>query len=269
MAPQSPQITSWKELALLHEELDPETGEFQHTIFAIVDDDTVYLGQLNIPKLELSFQQLTAALNPIPDQDIFPSFPLSDFEITQAPEVVPANCYIKRPALAHYDVFKEYNVLHLLPQGFIEEIHAMEFLTQHPHPHIIRYHGCRVRRGRITGIVLDRHSNDMRDYLKHDIGTLDKKVFMEALELAIHHLHSLGWAHNDLNPGNVLVNQAGMPILIDFGSSHPIGAKLSTSRGTKGWMDEDMKDYTTSEKRHDISALLKIRAWLDKPTFQD
>jgi hypothetical protein len=71
------------------------------------------------------------------------------------------------------------------------------------------------------------------------------------------------------NPGNILVNEAGMPVLIDFGSSHLIGKKLTTSRGTKGWIDEDIKDYTTSKKRHDISALCKIRAWLDEPTIKD
>lgn len=59
-----------------------------------------------------------------------------------------------------------------------------------------------------------------------------------------------------------------MPILIDFGSSHEIGKKLSTSRGTKGWIDEDMTKCTTSEKRHDIYALGRIRKWLNEPTFE-
>ncbi|PNY29104.1 MAP kinase kinase kinase win1 [Tolypocladium capitatum] len=81
-------------------------------------------------------------------------------------------------------------------------------------------------------------------------------------------LDSLGWAHNDLNPGNILVNEVGMPVLIGFGSSHEVGIRLTTSRGTKGCIDVDMKDYTTSEKRHDISALAKIRVRLNKPTFE-
>lgn len=92
---------------------------------------------------------------------------------------------------------------------------------------------------------------------------------MEALESAIDHLHSLGWAHNDLNPGNVLVDKSGMPVLIDFDSCHEIGQKLLTSRGTEGWRDVDINDYDTSEKSHDIFALGKLRAWLDKPTFRD
>lgn len=95
----APQVTSWEELALLDEEHDPETGEFRYTTFAVVDDDIIYIGQLKIPKLELSFQQLTEALDPIPDKDIFPPWPLPDLKITQAPEVLPANVYIKRPSL--------------------------------------------------------------------------------------------------------------------------------------------------------------------------
>ncbi|KAH6700696.1 kinase-like domain-containing protein [Leptodontidium sp. MPI-SDFR-AT-0119] len=264
-----PQVTNWEELALLSEEFDTETSEFRYTMFAVVDDDAVYFGQLNIPKLEISFQQLTSALSPIPDEDIFPEWPHSGVTLTQAPEVLPANIYIKRPSLALYDVFKEHNVLRLLPQGLMEEAQAMQVLSQHPHPNIIRYYGCQVRRGRITGLVLDRHPNDLTEYLKHEIGTIDREPFMEALESAIHHLHSLDWAHNDLNPRNILVNEAGMPVLIDFGSCHEIGKKLTTSRGTKGWIDEDMKDYTTSEKRHDTSALAKIRVWLDKPIFEN
>ncbi|KAF2452746.1 kinase-like domain-containing protein [Lineolata rhizophorae] len=265
----APQITSWEYLTMLSEEFDTKTGEFRYTMFAVVDDDVVYFGQLSMPQHEITFQQLTSTLGPIPDKDIFPEWPSSSVELTRAPEALPPKVYIKRPNLSMYDVFKEHNVLPLLSQGLLQEAQAMQVLSQHPHPNIITYHGCRVRQARISGLVLDRHPKNLIDYVKHGIGTVDKGPFMEAFESAINHLHSLGWAHNDLNPGTILVNEAGMPVLIDFGSSHEIGKKLTTSRGTKGWIDEDMKDYTTSERRHDISALDKIRSWLDKPTFED
>ena len=263
------EVTDRAELNFLSEEFDPESGEFQYTEFAVIHDDVAYFGQLNIPKLEISFQQLSSALNPIPDEEIFPAWPPADGKLTQAPETVPANIYVKRPSLALYSVFKEHNVLHLLSQGLMEEAQIMEVLSRHPHPNIICYYGCQVRRGRVTGLVLDRHPADLTNYLKNGMGTVDKEPFMEALESAVHHLHSLGLAHNDLNPKNILVNEARMPVLIDLGSCHEVGRNLTTSRGTKGWIDEDMKDYTTSEKRHDIYALAKIRAWLDKPAFED
>lgn len=124
----APQVRSWQEMALVSEEFDESTGEFLYTSFAIVDDDTVYFGRLNTPKHDISFQQLTSALSPIPDEEIFPEWPSSDTKLTQAPEVLPTNVYIKRPNLPLYDLFKEHNVLHLIPRGLMDEIHAMEML---------------------------------------------------------------------------------------------------------------------------------------------
>ena len=43
----------------------------------------------------------------------------------------------------------------------------------------------------------------------------------------------------------------GMPILIDFGSAREIGSLLGTSRGTSGWIEGRIEDYTTSKKEHD------------------
>ena len=60
-----------------------------------------------------------------------------------------------------------------------------------------------------------------------------------------------------------------MLVLIDFGSAGEIGAKLGTSRGTKGWIDQDMKDYHTPYKCRDSPALEKILIWLDAPVFDD
>ena len=266
----APQVAAWEDLTFFHEEVDEVTGEFQNITFAVVDeDDTAYFGKSNHPKSNINLKQLTSALTPIPDDDIFPQWMPSSVELTRAQNTPPPNIYIKRPNLPLYDIFQEHNVLVLIPKGFLEEAKAMEMLSQHPHPNIIRYHGCRVRRGRITGLVLDRHPNTLTDYLKNSVGSVDKQAFMQSLSSAIYHLHSLGWAHNDLNPNNVLVDEDGMPVLIDFGSAREIGAKLGTSRGTKGWIDRDMKDYHTSDEGHDFFALDKIRIWLDAPTFDD
>lgn len=61
----------------------------------------------------------------------------------------------------------------------------------------------------------------------------------------------------------------GMPVLIDLGSAGKIGSLLGTSRGTSGWIEGRIEDYTTSKKEHDIFALEKMRLWLDNPTFDD
>lgn len=266
----TPQITAWEDLIFNAETVDPETGAYQHTTFGVVDeDDTAYFGKLYTPKSSIAFSQLTSALVPIPDEDIFPEWALHSAKLTQAQETLPPDHFIKRPSLSLYDVFQEHNVLRLIPKGLLEEAEAMEMMSKHPHPNIVKYHGCRVRRGRITGLVLDWHANTLFDYVTNNIESLDKERFMQALESAIHHLHSLGWAHNDLQPHNIMVSEGGMPVLIDFGSAREVGAKLGTSRGTQAWIDKQMKDYHTSDKSHDISALEKVRKWLDAPTFDD
>ncbi|KKZ67577.1 hypothetical protein EMCG_06746 [[Emmonsia] crescens] len=131
-------------------------------------------------------------------------------ELTQAQESLPPNTYIKRPNLSLYNIFQEYNVLSLIPKGLLEEAQAMEKISKHSHPNFIYYHSCRIRRGRITSLVLDHHPNTPTDYLKNKVGSIDKEPFMQALKSAIYHLHSLGWAHNDLHPGNILVDEDGM-----------------------------------------------------------
>ncbi|XWW99204.1 hypothetical protein V2A60_007213 [Cordyceps javanica] len=264
----APRVTSWEELLWVSEEVDEGTGEFQYTMFATVEDDAIYYGQLNKPKADILLQHATNSLSRIPDEKIFPRWP-QRLTLTKAPEELPSDVFIKRVSIALYDIFLKHKVVHLLPQALMEEAEAMEVLRRRPHPNIVGYHGCHVRRGYITGLVLDRHPDNLSSYLKGGRAIQDKKLFIESLESAIHHLHSLGWAHNDLNPTNVLVAEDMRPILIDFGSARRIGDKLSTSRGTKGWIDCEMKDYTTSETRHDTLALAKIRAWLDDPIFED
>ncbi|CAL5872048.1 uncharacterized protein PFLUO_LOCUS6305 [Penicillium psychrofluorescens] len=230
-------------------------------MFAVVDsDDVIYYGELPTRKAEI----------------LFPGLPLSDAnQLCQAPLELAANVqvFIKRPNISQYDVYKRYNVVHLLAQSFLEAARTMEFLFAHPHPYFIRYHGCRFRRGYLTGIVLSRHSHHLKNYLSRGVGNIDKKSFMNALESAIYHLHLLGWAHNDLNPTNVLVDDSeasgGMPVLIDFGSAGEIGSLLGTSRGTSGWIEGRIEDYTTSKKEHDIFSLEKMRLWLENPTFDD
>lgn len=107
---------------------------------------------------------------------------------------------------------KQMGVEKQLFSALVVEAQVLKELSQHPHPNLIRFHGCRVTRGHITGLVLDKHPGDLSTHVRDGYGPIDKAHFMAALESAIQHLHGLGWAHNDLNPVNVLVNKAGMPV---------------------------------------------------------
>jgi serine/threonine protein kinase len=130
-----------------------------------------------------------------------------------------------------------------------------------PHPHIVHYYGCRIKRGRITAILFEKLEKNLTKYIHTpEFQHLDKKKFMEALESAIEHLHSLGLAHNDLNPNNIMVRN-GLPVLVDFGSAGMFGESLY-STCTVEWYPESV---TTSEKKHDVECLAKLREWIEKP----
>ncbi|KAJ5709319.1 hypothetical protein N7493_010653 [Penicillium malachiteum] len=118
-------------------------------------------------------------------------------------------------------------------------------------------------RGHITGLVLDRHSYDLRSYIENVHELVDKTSFMTGPESVIQHLYALGWAHNDLTPANFLVSEDNQPVLIDFEGCQKFGERLMYIRGTEDWIEGKIEDYTMSEARHDIFALGKIRNWLD------
>ncbi|RMZ74315.1 kinase-like domain [Pyrenophora seminiperda CCB06] len=187
----APRPITWEVLTFFEEDFDQETGAFRHTTFAVIDEDgTAYFGTLNHRKRDITLEQLLSALAPISDHDFFPEWSPWNEKLTRALDALPPNIYVKRPDLALYGVFQEHNALRLIPEGLFEEAKAMEMLSQHPHPNIIYYHGCRVRRGRITGLILERHPYTLTDYLKNKVKSVDKEPFMKALESAIRHLHS-------------------------------------------------------------------------------
>ncbi|KAL2019756.1 hypothetical protein VTK56DRAFT_9200 [Thermocarpiscus australiensis] len=267
----APKIADIGDLLSLFEEFDFADGmhKFKRTVWVALDDhDRAYwAAKEGVRKYFITNEEYESALQPIPDDWVFPE--VSEEITVAANDGVGDDLFIKRPKLSLYDPAKVGEVLPSAPRVLLDEIRILETLAKHPHPNIVRYHGCRVRRGRVTGIVLDRHSTDL-DSLESDEAlrvSVDRDAIMTDVEAAVAHLHSLGLAHNDLNPSNILIGKNKNAILADFGSCQPFGNELM-SRGTAGWIDED---YSTSEKEHDLAALPKIRAWLDnvyqnKPT---
>jgi serine/threonine protein kinase len=260
MAP--PRVLDLEELTLISELTDANTGDKGNTVFAVSNDQGLYFGQLAIPKNEISVQQVNSALTVVPDEDVFPPWPWSNKRLVAAPDILPADTCVRIP-----DVFVMYYKFgdgkQILRDALLVEAEVLQILSEHSHPNILGYHGCLVRRGRITGLVVDKCHDTLRGYVENGTGKIDQAAFMKALESAVQHMHSLGLAHNDLNPGSVMVNEAGMPVVTDFGTANKIGQALGSSRGSKGWIEGDTKDYTKSEKDHDIFALRKIGEWLD------
>ena len=247
-------IRSKKDLASLCEVEDLATGAFIRSTFTYIDDDDrAWFGQTTkLRKYDLTVQDLNRLLRRVPDEKIYPHLPTN---LSVVSEDLRRQSYIKRPKLLCLDDDSETK---LLPQLLLNEAQVLQLLEQNRHPNIIRFHGCTVTRNRITGLALEKHSVILQ-YRHEDVPrALDVDACTRGIRAAITHLHSLGLAHNDLNPSNIALDRHDRPVLLDFGSCAGFGQGL-VSGGTAGWIDED---YCTSDRRHDELALGKIEAWL-------
>ncbi|KAI0009579.1 kinase-like protein [Xylariaceae sp. FL0662B] len=200
---------------------DPNVTSLYTTFWKSCDDDVIYWGQIFKPRLQIKMEEFQTALQRIPDQDIIPS----------STTIPAAATYSKRPTLSYYEKPEEHGWIRDI---FLAEALITERIAKAPHPNIVRYHGCRIRNGRLTSI----------------------------LESAVHHLHSLGLAHNDLAPPNIMVSGGREPILIDFSSCQPFGKRLMQG-GTAGWRDDE--PFSFSDKQHDLVALELLRKWISNP----
>lgn len=89
----------------------------------------------------------------------------------------------------------------------------------------------------------------------------DVKSFLEGIEKALKHLHSLGLVHNDINPANIMFASEDdeTPIIIDFGSCKPVGHPVQNAGRTPEWYDPSV---LTSLPSNDTDALNEIAEWL-------
>ena len=248
--PPQAQITSASDLTDLCEVEDYETRAVLRTTFIFVDaDHTVWFGRLDgVRKYEIPVERLREALRKVPDETVYPP-------VTPGLTIIPddgdtAAYYIKRPKFLCLDDDEEAK---LLPRMLAEEANVLESLRPHPHRNVVQYHGCVTARGRIVGLALEKYDVVLQYRFEDDPRELDSLACMRGLRAGIEHLHSLGYAHNDLNPMNVAMDKDDKPVVLDFGSCGKFGEALS-SGGTPGWIDED---FSTSAAHQDLSALRK------------
>ncbi|KAK5992714.1 hypothetical protein PT974_06129 [Cladobotryum mycophilum] len=214
--------------------------------FAIINehirfDDDIDPTQLNLTR--------------IPTEDIWPDF---DPKLTRAPDPLPLNCYVKRPSLLYCDGTKE--ALEI-GAGMLEEVAICETLLEHPHPNIVRYHGCLVEGGKIKGLCLDKLKVTLEDRVQGS-EPLDVDKCMQGIEDGVNHMHGLGLIHNDLSPSNIMMDgDDDNSVIIDFDSCKLEGLKLGVKGGSFGYEIENM-EY--AQRVNDTYSVSKIRELLER-----
>ncbi|XP_065309458.1 citron Rho-interacting kinase-like isoform X2 [Dermacentor albipictus] len=89
----------------------------------------------------------------------------------------------------------------------------------------------------------------------------EARFYLAELTLAIHALHSLGYAHRDIKPDNVLIDRTGHIKLADFGSA----AKLSDKKSISSRLPVGTPHYVAPEVLSSISGGLNACATVQGP----
>ncbi|CAG7924489.1 unnamed protein product [Penicillium olsonii] len=209
---------------------DTEDSKMVFLCTAIVayDGETAYHGTTTARKKDLDEEAVLKTLKPIPREHICPQF---NRNLTRAPEIY-------------------------------------ETLREHPHPALGRSLGCIVGEdGRVTGLVLVKYEKTLfeRAFRMASFGEEEEARCIEAVEAGLQHLHSLGMAHNDLSPLNVMFTDEGEAVLIDFDACHPIGTKLIKGGAEGEWEGGlPVAVYETSSTECDHVAVQHMKKWLKK-----
>lgn len=157
----APKLTSLQDLTIF-EAWDREKNAPKYvTFYHVTGDEEVWFGQSFKNKSEMSLNDFQEALERVPDEEIYPDIP-PDTKITLAQGNIDGPLYIKRPGLNSYETMKGTS---FIVKNVLDETLIMEKIRETPHPSIIKYYGCRTRRGRITSLVLERHEHTLSQYI--------------------------------------------------------------------------------------------------------
>ena len=227
--------------------------------YHITTDEEVYFGKSSKKRQDMTIDEYVSALKRILDDQVHPKVP-QGMTLTLAPEGLDETLsWVKRTGLNNYESRKG---LQIVAKALLKETVIMEQISKTPHPHLIKYHGCRVRRGCITAIVLECLNQTVTQFSRTPaFQELNKTKFFAGVHSAVEYLHSLGLAHNDISSDNIMVREYGSPVLLDFDSCGPEGERLD-SLGTPGWYEEV---FFTSAKEHDLYSPGVLKRWLEKP----
>ncbi|KAJ6607924.1 kinase-like domain-containing protein [Mycena sp. CBHHK59/15] len=140
------------------------------------------------------------------------------------------------------------------------EMRVCEELRLNLHPNICRYLGyVPTPDGKqLFGLCFERHQIDLYDAVQNEVN-FDAATVIDGVRRGLEHLHSLGYAHNDINPSNIVLDKNVLPVIIDFDSCQKIGGSLKEMKtGTQDF--EHHSDVSRPE--NDFYGLAKVQEWL-------
>ncbi|RSM02083.1 hypothetical protein CEP52_008224 [Fusarium oligoseptatum] len=234
-----PAVNDFKDFTICNEvdELD-DTDECvsTYTLVMIVDQDnySAWIGTVNAPRDQVSLEQAVNCLSRIPDEAIYPPVTPGMQAIATCNFILDDDTWLKRPLIHAYS---EKDPTNWTANVFLSEIKAHQLVEEHPHRSLVKFKACLEKDGLVVGILQKRYPTALNFRVEaRSQPPYDATAFYKDIEAGLRHLHFLGFAHNDLNPSNVMVDAEDRPIIIDLGAARPLGQVLHQG-GTPGWCD--------------------------------
>jgi serine/threonine protein kinase len=229
-----------RELIKTYEAWDPTSNQFDHAITVWKEGDNYF--QAKHSKTAVDLESLPST-TPIPLERFMGRW---DASFTEVPLFTKNDAFLKRPSIFLPEIFdsttsNEGEASVPTPgDDMVEEAKIYEILRKHPHPNICIYYGC-VRKGDyLTAICLKKYARSLQDAVEQGDRTLDSAAILEGISKGLRILHeTLGLVHNDINPTNIMLDDSGEAVIIDFDSCMPIGQEIGFRKGgTFCWTPE-------------------------------
>lgn len=258
-----------RELIKNHEVWNTESDKFDHTVTVWKEEENYYQlrhsarGSFDLDSLPTP--------SPIPMHLFLGRW---DTSLTEAPQPPPTNSYLKSPPVCLYDDYTSDQTVDVVTQenrhvrapgdDMVEEAKIYEILRRHPHPNICVYYGC-VRNGdSFTALCLKKYGRCLHNAVCDGDSTLDPRAIHDGISKGLQFLHeTLGLVHNDINPCNIMLDDDGNAIIIDFDSCMPIGQNIEGRKaGTFGWEMDPAP--STSDPDNDMYGLKLIAKFMEE-----
>lgn len=264
---------AWGQVAASSGKAD-EQWKRKHLTLTAYDGYEAYIGTLPLDKTQNweagtytdleddKFNSALATMQRIPDSSIYPMFEagLHTFD----PEVPPnmqCNYFIKLPNISSFRAGNGNSLANIM----LAEARANEMFLSQPHPHLGPYLGCVVHDGRIVRLAFPKYIETLGGRVARDsLPIEEQETCMKSIEEAMRHLHSLGYAHNDISASNIMFDTNGAAILVDLDSCTLFGDKIKKGGVVGGWRGPLHwgQQFKYSSIECDELSLQYVRNWL-------
>lgn len=247
-----------RELVQNFEAHDTEAEKYDHTITVWKEDGQYYWAKHLQRMTKVNLESLQGEI--IPVKPFLGKWDLSLKELT----ICPPEAYEKRPRIFVTDtsqLAEEY--LGPVPGDNVSaEARVLQKLEKHPHRNICKYYGC-IREGEsIVAICLKRYNKTLFDAVSEKDVNFDPAKVLQGVRDGVEFLHALGLVHNDINPANIMFDDEGNAVIIDFDSCLPEGEKITRKGGTFEWSPEP--EPALALRENDEFGLARLSEWLEK-----